>query len=204
VGGVLCMEPALARTDHDKIVGHTGMLRLRRSSRTITTVSPAHLRVLRCARVNKGGEIPWSCHGKSGSTMVWCTAVTIFFMATVAEVAQGGRVENGQDTSQYAGAQISARHWKHTQEHFARQDERHGTCAVHVQLILSTKQLLAVESFTHPMFFCAPAKITANLLTSTLLERMFDDMSQTSGTSPVSGTNGTSTCTQEEKYNEGE
>jgi hypothetical protein len=64
------MEPALARTDHDRIVGHTGMLRLRRSSRTITTVSPAHLRALRCARVNKGGEVPWSCHGKSGSTMV--------------------------------------------------------------------------------------------------------------------------------------
>ena len=38
-----------------------------------------------------------------------------------------------------------------------------------------------------PMFFCAPAKMTPNLLTSYGSESMFEDMSATSGTFPVSG-----------------
>ncbi len=38
------------------------------------------------------------------------------------------------------------------------------------------------------MFFCAPAKMTPYLDTSTGRERMSEDMSHTMGTPPVSGT----------------
>ena len=38
-----------------------------------------------------------------------------------------------------------------------------------------------------PTFFCAPAQINPNLVTSTSSERIFYDISATRGTSPVSG-----------------
>ena len=44
-----------------------------------------------------------------------------------------------------------------------------------------------------PKFFCAPAKITPNLVTSNGRVRKFEDISQTRSLSPTSGISGNST-----------
>ncbi len=50
-----------------------------------------------------------------------------------------------------------------------------------------------------PKFFCAPAKITPNLLTSTGRVRKFEDMSQTNSLLPTSGMSENSTPKIQEK-----
>ena len=68
---------------------------------------------------------------------------------------------------------------------------------INIRLMIGSNDLpIATTTPEQPKFFCAPAKMTPNLVTSTGRVRKFEDISQTRSLSPTSGISGNSTPTR--------